>query len=225
MTATPAPPAAPSTNLWVGDEHAARYLETRGRIPHRLEGYQVLMEMVPASARRVLDLGTGDGCALAMVLDAHPAATGVGVDFNREMHARFHERFAGDDRVELVEHNLDEPLPASLGSFDLVVSSFAIHHCMPPRQRALYGEVFALLEPGGTFVNLEHVDSATREQHLEFLALLGTEPEDDDPSNQLVRVDVQLEWLRELGFEQVDNLWRWRELALLHARKPVARNA
>ncbi len=45
-------------------------------------------------------------------------------------------------------------------------------------------------------------------------------PADDDPSNQLVRPDVQLEWFRDLGFEQVDNLWRWRELALLHARKP-----
>jgi SAM-dependent methyltransferase len=211
--------ATPTTNLWVGDDHASRYLESRGRIPHRLEGYDVLVEVVPERVNRVLDLGTGDGCTLAMVLDARPGSTGVGVDFNREMHAHFEKRFAGDDRVELVGHNLDEPLPATLGRFDLVVSSFAIHHCMPERQRALYGEVLALLEPGGTFVNLEHVDSPTRELHVEFLARLGTKPEDDDPSNQLVRVDVQLQWLRELGFEQVDNLWRWRELALLHARK------
>ncbi|HEY1738143.1 MAG TPA: class I SAM-dependent methyltransferase [Acidimicrobiia bacterium] len=212
--------ATPATNLWVGDDHAARYLQSRGRIPHRLEGYDVLVEVVPERVGRVLDLGTGDGCTLAMVLDARPGSTGVGVDFNREMHTHFETRFAGDDRVDLVAHNLDEPLPATLGRFDLVVSSFAIHHCMPERQRALYGEVRELLDPGGTFVNLEHVDSPTPELHLEFLALLGTKPEDDDPSNQLVRVDVQLQWLRDLGFEQVDNLWRWRELALLHARKP-----
>ncbi len=215
--------SAATTNLWVGDDHAARYLESRDRIPHRLEGYQVLMEMVPERVTRMLDLGTGDGCTLQMVLDARNGATGVGVDFNREMHARFEERFGTDERVELVDHSLDEPLPASLGRFDLVVSSFAIHHCMPERQRALYGEVLALLEPGGTFVNLEHVDSATREQHLEFLALLGTKPEDDDPSNRLVAVDIQLQWLRDLGFDQVDTLWRWRELALLYGKKPAAK--
>jgi tRNA (cmo5U34)-methyltransferase len=210
----------PSTNLWVTDAHASQYLERRDGLPHRLEGYEVLMEVVPAGVARVLDLGTGDGCTLAMVLDARPGSTGVGLDFNREMHARFRARFDGDVRVELVEHSMDESLPASLGRFDLVVSSFAIHHCLPERQRDLYGEVLAVLEPGGTFLNLEHVDSATPELHVEFLATLGIAPEDDDPSNQLVAVDVQLGWLRDLGFEQVDNLWRWRELALLVGRKP-----
>ncbi len=210
-----------STNRWVGDEWAERYLGHRHTIPHRAEGQQVLLEVLPERVGRVLDLGTGDGCTLASVLEAHPEAGGVGLDFNRQMQARFQQRFAGHARVELVDHNLDEPFPASLGSFDLVVSSFAIHHCAPERQRALYGEVLGLLAPGGTFVNLEHVDSPTAELHLDFLAALGTRPEDDDPSNQLVRLDVQLQWLRDLGFEQVDNLWRWRELALLYGRKPA----
>src|SRR3954469_23814802 len=141
----------PTTNLWVADAHAEQYLERRDGLPHRVEAYQVLMEMVPASVTRVLDLGTGDGCTLAMVLDARPGSTGVGVDFNREMQTRFRERFDGDARIELVDHNLDHSLPASLGRFDFVVSSFAIHHCFPERQRALYGEVLVLLEPGGTF--------------------------------------------------------------------------
>ena len=53
------------------------------------------------------------------------------------------------------------PLPSELGSFDVVVSSFAIHHCAPERQRVLYGEVFGMLRPGGVFVNAEHVASPT----------------------------------------------------------------
>ena len=212
--------AAEPVNLWTEAEWAQRYLAERGDIPHRTEGYAVMLEVLPRAPRRVLDLGTGDGYTLGLIRAAHPGATGVGVDFSAEMLARARERFAAEPDVEIVEHDLDEPLPASLGRFDLVVSSFAIHHCVDARKLALYGEVFRLLEPGGSFLNLEHVDSATPGLHDEFLAAIGKDRSTDDPSNKLVAVEVQLRWLREIGFTQVDCLWKWRELALLAGRKP-----
>ena len=207
-------------NLWSESAWAQRYLRERDDIPHRMEGFAVLTELLPASPRRVLDLGTGDGYTLGLVRSVHPEADGVGVDFSAEMLGLARERFAGDSGVEIVEHDLDAPLPA-LGTFDLVVSSFAIHHCVDERKRALYGEAFELLEPGGRFLNLEHVDSATPELHVDFLAAIGKTPAEDDPSNKLVAVETQLTWLREIGFAQVDCLWKWREVALLAGVKPA----
>jgi tRNA (cmo5U34)-methyltransferase len=206
-------------NLWSESAWAQRYLRERDDIPHRTEGFAVLMEVLPASPHRVLDLGTGDGYTLGLVRSVHPDAEGVGVDFSAEMLGLARERFVGDAGVEIVEHDLDAPLPP-LGTFDLVVSSFAIHHCVDERKRALYGEVFELLEPGGRFLNLEHVDSATPALHVDFLAAIGKTPAEDDPSNKLVAVETQLTWLREIGFEQVDCYWKWRELALLAGVKP-----
>jgi tRNA (cmo5U34)-methyltransferase len=206
-------------NLWTESAWAQRYLRERDDLPHRMEGFAVLMELLPPTPRRVLDLGTGDGFTLGLVRSVHPDVKGVGVDFSAEMLALARERFAGDGGVEIVEHNLDDPLP-DLGRFDLVVSSFAIHHCVDARKRALYGEVFELLEPGGRFLNLEHVASATPELHVDFLAAIGKTPAEDDPSNKLVAVETQLTWLREIGFRQVDCHWKWREVALLAGVKP-----
>jgi SAM-dependent methyltransferase len=170
----------------------------------------------------VLDLGTGDGVTLALVLAARPEATGVGLDFGDEMLRRARERFAGDDRAEIRKHDLDGPLPADLGAFDLVVSSFAIHHCAPARQQALYGEIFEVLRPGGLFVNAEHVASPTEALHRDFLVALGVDPDHDDPSNQLVRTEEHLTWLNARGFQKVDCFWKWRELAVVAGVKPVS---
>jgi SAM-dependent methyltransferase len=202
------------SNEWTKGEHADAYLARKCEIPHRAEGEATLLSELPADAKRVLDLGCGDGHLLAIVLGRCPAATGVGLDFSARMLERAGERFAGDRRVTLLHHNLEERLP-DLGSFDCIVSSFAIHHCADARKRELYAEVYSRLQAGGVFCNLEHVASPTGRIHERFLRELGIAQADEDPSNKLLDVETQLAWLREIGFADVDCYWKWRELALL----------
>jgi hypothetical protein len=57
-----------------------------------------------------------------------------------------------------------------------------------------------------------------------FLGRVGARPEDEDPSNNLLDVETQLGWLREIGFEEVDCYWKWRELPLLVGKKPDPRS-
>jgi SAM-dependent methyltransferase len=203
-----------SVNLWANAEHALDYLRNRDSLPHRTDALEVLLELLPARVERALDLGTGDGITLALVLSAHPEATGLGLDFGEEMLRHARVRFASEPRVELGHYDMAQPMP-DVGTFDAIVSSFAIHHLDPPRQRALYGEIIERLRPGGVFVNAEHVDSPTQQLHHDFLAALGRCPEDDDPSNQLVAVEQHLTWLNAFGFVNVDCFWKWRELAVV----------
>jgi SAM-dependent methyltransferase len=183
-----------------------------------------LLDELPENVQRVLDLGSGDGRLLDLVLRARPAARGVAVDFSPPMLERLRQRFNTSERAEIVAHNLNDPLP-SLGLFDVVVSSFAIHHVDHERKRQLYVEIWNALSIGGVFCNLEHVASASDYGHARFLQAMGRTPEDEDPSNKLLDVHTQLVWLREIGFADVDCYWKWRELALLVGRKTSAGTA
>jgi len=203
---------------WKSVEQALAYLARADGIPHRTEGEAALLDEVSPDRRRLLDLGTGDGRLMALLLVRCPEAEGVAVDFSPTMLERARGRFEGDDRVRVVEHDLAEPLP-SLGPRDAICSSFAIHHLPDDRKRRLYEECWQILEPGGVFCNLEHVSSPTPALHQRFLDVLGGH---EDASNILLDVETQLTWLREIGFEDVDCLWKWRELALLTGVQPLS---
>ncbi len=207
------------TNRWTSAEHALKYLGRADRLPHRAEGEAVVLDHVPLGVQRVLDVGTGDGRLLALLKRDRPQMQGVALDFSPTMLAAVRSRFANDAQVDVVAHDLMEPLP-ELGTFDAIVSSFVIHHLSHDRKRSLYAELFECLQPGGIFCNLEHVSSPTERLHHHFLRSLNMEPSDDDPSNQLLDTETQLGWLRAIGFDDVDCYWKWLEMALLIGIKP-----
>jgi len=200
-------------------EKALAYLEMADRIPNRTHGERMLLELLPSRLERVLDLGTGDGRLLALVLLDHPSIEGVAVDFSPTMLEKASERFRDDPRIEVRAHDFSDSI-VPFGCFDAVVSSFAIHHVEDPRKRELYGEIFTVLRPGGVFVNLEHVSSPTEKLHDDYLAALGMTREEEDQSNRCTPVSTQLSWLEEIGFANVDCFWKWREFAVLAGTKP-----
>ncbi|MEA5419234.1 class I SAM-dependent methyltransferase [Spirulina sp. CCNP1310] len=207
-------------NRWTTPDHAWQYLNRADHIPHRREGEQVLLDHIPLNVGRVLDLGTGDGRLLGLLKGDRPPMESIALDFSPTMLAQASDRFREDPTVTVVAHNLDQPLP-DLGNFEAIVSSFAIHHLSHERKRSLYGEIFARLQPGGIFANLEQVASPSPALHRHFMESIGYGDQPDDPSNQLLDLHTQLTWLTDIGFEDVDCYWKWLEMALMIGVKPL----
>ena len=72
-------------NLWSQADHAREYLERADSIPHRSEGESSLLEFIPHTTRRILDLGTGDGRLLALVKREHANTEAIAIDFSPAM--------------------------------------------------------------------------------------------------------------------------------------------
>jgi tRNA (cmo5U34)-methyltransferase len=76
-------------------------------------------------------------------------------------------------------------------------------------------EIYDIINPTGVFCNLEWVASPSAKLHIRFLKAIGYSPKKEDTPNRLLPMDIQLGWLRDTGFVEVDCYWKWLEMALL----------
>lgn len=100
-------------------------------------------------ARRILEVGCGDGSFGQRVLDRYPDASYVGIDVAPEPG----RLFRGDrSRAEFHSVSSDEFLASSPGTFDLVVVVDVLHHVPDSLRDGLLRDVRALTSPGGHYV-------------------------------------------------------------------------
>jgi tRNA (cmo5U34)-methyltransferase len=235
---------------WQKREIATAFIEDRRQLIPMLREQEELIVALAGRARpisRFCDLGAGAGALSEVALEAFPGSSAVLVDFSEPMLAAARSRLAHRaGRWEAVEADLSDPgwrerLPDE-GRFDAVFSAFCIHHLPDARKRELYAEVFELLEPGGVFLNWEHVSeeglaSGMFEDYFvrELIRLERTRPDprspevverefrerEDGEDNRLAPAQLQCRWLEQIGFRGVDVYFRWVELAIIAGLKPT----
>jgi tRNA (cmo5U34)-methyltransferase len=227
---------------WRKPEIAGVFVDHRRTLLPLLEAQEELIRrLITRGGRSIgcfIDLGAGAGAFAELVMEAHPESTCVLVDFSQPMIAAARQRLASKrDRWRYVEADLASPrwrdaLPAN-GGFDAAVSGFCIHHLPDARKRELYAEIFELLAPGGLFLNWEHVsaeglaEGMFAEDTLRRLIEVEQQKEDSRPDDVVERefreaddedilasAETQCDWLRQIGFRQVDVFFKLPELAL-----------
>jgi demethylmenaquinone methyltransferase/2-methoxy-6-polyprenyl-1,4-benzoquinol methylase len=107
--------------------------------------------VAPAPGGRVLDVATGTGM-VAAELRSRADCEVVGIDQSAEMLAGARARFAGDERVVLIEGQA-EHLPFDDASFDALTFTYLLRYVDDPA--ATLRELTRVVKPGGRVASLE----------------------------------------------------------------------
>jgi ubiquinone/menaquinone biosynthesis C-methylase UbiE len=232
---------------WQTKEIAHTYVEgVRGAIPGASLQLEIISKIVKAWCplpSKIIDLGCGDGTLGRMLLDEYPAAHIIFADFSEPMLEKLRNLLGTDNRTTVI--NIDFATSAWTKEFekekpfDIIVSGFAIHHQPDERKRDLYTEIHGLLSNGGLFLNLDQVSSATQPIGKLFDSffldnmqrfITNNKPNitiheiekayyQDKKENIPAPVEMQCQWLTDIGFEDVDCFFKTFELALFGGRK------
>jgi len=109
--------------------------------------------------RLVVDIASGPGDFLAVMLAKFPNARGLWTDASGTMRELARERLAPHaDRIDFALVDMTD-LRAVPGDADVITTSRASHHLGRDGLFAFYAQAAAHLAPGGWLINLDHVGS------------------------------------------------------------------
>ncbi len=221
----------------------------RAVIPLASEQIEVMMRVIAnreKPAHNFLDLGCGDGILGAVILERYPDARGTFLDFSEPMIDAARKKLAtfGPQLTfgitDYANLNWIDAVTEQ-APFDVVVSGYSIHHQPDERKQTLYAEIYNLLAPDGLFINIEHVASPSpwveSLWNNSFIDALHTmyaaqgQPKareqierdfmnsEERAANIVALVEDQCNWLRQIGFEDVDCYFKIYELAVFGGRR------
>jgi tRNA (cmo5U34)-methyltransferase len=199
----------------VFDTTASTYDVDRMRLIPGCEAfYRWAVDLIPSGSTKIVDLGAGSGLLSILIRERFPEAELHLVDFSKPMLDQARARM-GDDRVHFHQADyLSDALPDGVCA---VVSALSIHHLEDEGKKTLFARVYAMLSPGGAFVNADHIAGPTEALEARYQATWLAQVRENGATEQQIAdslyrqkedrrtpVGAQLGWMRRSGFAEVD---------------------
>jgi tRNA (cmo5U34)-methyltransferase len=218
----------------VFDEMASRYDSQRRWIIPEMEDYYSSAVWAAESKQShpaILDIGAGTGLLSALILRKYPDASLTLVDLSEQMLGIAKERFA--TRKDMRYITGDYSSVDFGGHYDLICSALSIHHLEQAAKHRLYQKIFEALLPGGIFVNADQVLGETPainrryidywDEFLEPCPLSAEEKKQvlyrRDTFDKNEKLSVQLGWMQECGFTNIDIVYKNRQFVVFTGKK------
>ncbi|MGM9929651.1 MAG: class I SAM-dependent methyltransferase [Bacillus sp. (in: firmicutes)] len=215
------------------NEHAAQYDQLRKKlIPCFDDFYSIPVSLLPDvnEAPSVLDIGAGTGLMASFVKEKFPKAKMDLIDLAENMLEIAKQRFADDENMEYIVGDYTQYVFEK--KYDIVVSSLSIHHLTDEEKRALYTNVFRILNDGGIFVNADQVlgenqtiDNLYKADWCHKIENSGLTKQEIQAAYERTKLDKmstlsdQLQWLKDSGFSECDCMYKYFNFVVLWARK------
>ncbi|MGP8190125.1 MAG: class I SAM-dependent methyltransferase [Methanobacterium sp.] len=214
---------------------------TRKSMPLGREQFDILLRLISKSQTDVnnfIDLGCGDGILANTILTQYPDANGLLLDYSSSMIDAAKDRMSDFQNQRIIQSDLSKSnwQDNVTNKPEVVVSGYAIHHLKNRRKYELFEEIFEILKPDGIFINMDHVASTTsfgnslfndlmvdalyiklkdegkEKSRIDLLREYVNRPDQYD--NILLPVTMQCDWLKEIGYSDVDCYFKCFELAI-----------
>jgi len=232
---------------WADSEFVNTFLDSLEiKIPQRRRMFELIksfyLHFLGENGNRVLDLGCGNGVLTQELLSVDSALTATLVDGSEEMLNNAKIRFRGQRDITYIHTTFEELMMSDqlLPEYDLVISSLAIHHLPFEEKKRLFKLIHSHLVEGGYFINIDCVlppSSSIESWYLKLWSewtanrcsdkmqaeryvsqIIDHHLEEGHHSN-LDTLDVQLEALKEIGYEDVDCMFKEGVLAIYSGKK------
>ena len=217
------------------DQLSSRYTELISRCVPRYEEiffnvfYYLPNDLQP---KQILDMGCGTGNLTAAALQHFPKADIHALDLSADILNECRARFAANPNLYYHQQDFSN-LNFEDESFDLIISSIAIHHIVDEEKAKLYHKLYQMLKPGGVFVFADQTRGINEEiyqKHItrwkeEALKLGSTEAdwqlwmEHQNAHDHHTPVGWHLKQLEVAGFDEVDVIWKNIMWVVVWARK------
>ncbi|MHA2007544.1 MAG: class I SAM-dependent methyltransferase [Promethearchaeota archaeon] len=152
---------------WYNGDYSRKYLdEADFYIPERDILLRILASfyrkfITSNKKKRILDLGCGNGILSKTLFNHNSNLEIVVTDGSKEMLIEAKKEFDGIPVLEFCQITFEEIIQGKFkkGLFDLIISSFAIHHLNMTQKMKLFNRVFEMMNLGSYFINIDVVVS------------------------------------------------------------------